>query len=148
MQEILSVQDLNVHFSTSTGDVKVLNGISFQQTESQIYCIVGENGSGKTTLALAIMGLLPETAKIVSGSISFQGVDLLNATHAAMNSMRGRDISMVFQDARAALNPVLTIGKQLEEAIFAHNAMSKEKGRDYSLEILSELGLSNPKEDL
>jgi len=148
MREILSVQDLNVHFSTSTGDVKVLNGISFQQTESQIYCIVGENGSGKTTLALAIMGLLPETAKIVSGSISFQGVDLLNATRAAMNSMRGRDISMVFQDARAALNPVLTIGKQLEEAIFAHNAMSKEKGRAYSLEILSELGLSNPKKIL
>ena len=144
MQEILSVQDLNVHFNTSTGVVKVLNGISFQQSESQIYCVVGENGSGKTTLALAIMGLLPETAKIVSGSISFLGVDLINSTDTDMRSMRGSDISMVFQDARAALNPVLTIGKQLEEAIFAHNTMSKQSLRSYSQEILSELGLAAP----
>ncbi len=144
MQEILSVQDLNVHFNTSTGVVKVLNGISFQQSESQIYCVVGENGSGKTTLALAIMGLLPETAKIVSGSISFLGVDLINSTDTDMRSMRGSDISMVFQDARAALNPVLTIGKQLEEAMLAHNTMSKQSIRSYSQEILSELGLAGP----
>ena len=144
MQEILSVQDLNVHFNTSTGVVKVLNGISFKQSESQIYCVVGENGSGKTTLALAIMGLLPETAKIVSGSITFLGVDLINSTDTDMRSMRGSDISMVFQDARAALNPVLTIGKQLEEAIFAHNTMSKQSLRSYSQEILSELGLAAP----
>ena len=144
MQEILSVQDLNVHFDTSTGVVKVLNGISFQQSESQIYCVVGENGSGKTTLALAIMGLLPETAKIVSGSISFLGVDLINSTDTDMRSMRGSDISMVFQDARAALNPVLTIGKQLEEAMLAHNTMSKQSIRSYSQEILSELGLAGP----
>ena len=144
MQEILSVQDLNVHFDTSTGVVKVLNGISFQQSESQIYCVVGENGSGKTTLALAIMGLLPETAKIVSGSISFLGVDLINSTDTGMRSMRGSDISMVFQDARAALNPVLTIGKQLEEAMLAHNTMSKQSIRSYSQEILSELGLAGP----
>ena len=144
MQEILSVQDLNVHFNTSTGVVKVLNGISFQQSESQIYCVVGENGSGKTTLALAIMGLLPETAKIVTGSISFLGVDLINSTDTGMRSMRGSDISMVFQDARAALNPVLTIGKQLEEAMLAHNTMSKQSIRSYSQEILSELGLAGP----
>ena len=144
MQEILSVQDLNVHFNTSTGVVKVLNGISFQQSESQIYCIVGENGSGKTTLAMGIMGLLPETAKIVSGSISFLGVDLINSTDTGMRSMRGSDISMVFQDARAALNPVLTIGKQLEEAMLAHNTMSKQSIRSYSQEILSELGLAAP----
>ena len=144
MQEILSVQDLNVHFNTSTGVVKVLNGISFQQSESQIYCVVGENGSGKTTLALAIMGLLPETAKIVSGSITFLGVDLINSTDTDIRSMRGSDISMVFQDARAALNPVLTIGKQLEEAMLAHNTMSKQSIRSYSQEILSELGLAGP----
>ena len=148
MQEILSVRDLNVHFNTSTGVVKALNGISFQQTESQIYCVVGENGSGKSTLALAIMGLLPETAKIVSGSIKFQGVDLINSSPDVITSMRGSDISMVFQDARAALNPVLTIGKQLEEAISAHNTYGKQKVQSYSEEILSELGLSNPREIL
>ena len=95
MQEILSVQDLNVHFNTSTGVVKVLNGISFQQSESQIYCVVGENGSGKTTLALAIMGLLPETAKIVSGSITFLGVDLINSTDTDMRRRYSQSIELL-----------------------------------------------------
>lgn len=145
MQEILSVQDLHVHFSTSTGTVQVLNGVSFCQTESQIYCLLGENGSGKTTVALAIMGLLPDTAKVVSGTINFQGVDVLNTSKAVMAGIRGKDISMVFQDARAALNPVLTIGQQIEEAILAHNQMSVQSCRVYAEEILSELGLANPR---
>ena len=145
MTDVLSVENLHVHIKTSTGVIKAVNGVTLNQAKSQIYCLLGENGSGKTTLALAIMGLLPETASVVSGSIRFNDIDILNADDASLNSIRGKEISMVFQDARAALNPILTIGKQLEEAINAHKRIPKRIAEVYAQEILNELGLPNPK---
>ena len=106
MAEILRVEDLHVHIETTGGPVKALNGVSFVQEEEQVYCLVGESGAGKSTLALAIMGLLPISATVPAGRILFQGVDLLRASASHLQSIRGKDLSLVFQDAQAALNPV------------------------------------------
>mgnify|MGYP001204320844 CR=1 FL=1 len=145
MTDVLSVENLHVHIKTSTGLIKAVNGVTLSQSESQIYCLLGENGSGKTTLALAIIGLLPESASVVSGSIRVNDIDILNANDASLNSIRGKEISMVFQDARAALNPVLTVGKQLQEAISAHRHVPKRIAEIDSQEILYALGLPNPR---
>ena len=105
MAETLIVENLHVNFGTPGGSVNALNGVSFSQQEGEIYCMVGESGAGKSTLALAIMGLLPINATVSEGSVLFDGVDLLKAHPDHMRNIRGKDISMVFQDAQAALNP-------------------------------------------
>ena len=115
MSEALRIEDLHVRFGTSGGTVKALNGLSLVQETGEIYCLVGESGAGKSTLALAILGLLPHSATVPQGRIFFEGVDLLNCSREYLRSLRGHAISMVFQDAQAALNPVEPIGPQLEE---------------------------------
>ncbi len=145
MNETLRVEDLQVEFTTSAGPVKALNGISFAQEANQVYCIVGESGAGKSTLALAIMGLLPPSATVLQGRIIFDGVDLLRASPEHLRSIRGKDISMVFQDAQTALNPVQTVGAQLEEVIRTHTDKSAREANRMSQEVLRELGLPDPR---
>ncbi len=145
MAEVLKVEDLHVHIDTSAGLVKALNGVSFVQHEEEVYCLVGESGAGKSTLALAIMGLLPPSATVPAGRIVFNGVDLLRANADHMRRIRGKEISLVFQDAQAALNPVQPVGQQLEEVILAHSNLSSKVAGNMSLEILRELGLPEPK---
>ncbi len=145
MVEALRVENLYVRFQTPGGEVKALNGVSFVQEEEQVFCLVGESGAGKTTLALAIMGLLPESARVLQGSITFRGADLLRATPEYMRGLRGKEISLVFQDARAALNPVQPVGSQLEEVILAHTSMSQGEANRMSQEVLREMGLPNPR---
>ena len=145
MVEILKVEDLHVHIETTGGLVKALNGVSFVQEEEQVYCLVGESGAGKSTLALAIMGLLPVSATVPAGRILFQGVDLLRASASHLRSIRGKDLSLVFQDAQAALNPVQTIGQQLVEVILAHSDFSDRVAEGMAQEILRELGLPEPR---
>ncbi len=117
MVEALKVDNLFVRFGTPLGDVKALNGVSLVQEEGQVFCLVGESGAGKSTLALAIMGLLPPSATVGGGRIFFDGVDLLRAGSEYVRRLRGKEISMVFQDAQTALNPVQLVGEQLEEVI-------------------------------
>ena len=145
MAEVLKVEDLHVHIDTSVGLVKALNGVSFVQHEEEVYCLVGESGAGKSTLALAIMGLLPPSATVPAGRIMFNGVDLLRASADHMRRIRGKEISLVFQDAQAALNPVQPVGQQLEEVILAHSNLSSKAAENMSLEILRELGLPEPR---
>ena len=145
MAEVLKVEDLHVHIATSVGLVKALNGVSFVQHEEEVYCLVGESGAGKSTLALAIMGLLPPSATVPAGRIMFNGVDLLRASADHMRRIRGKEISLVFQDAQAALNPVQPVGQQLEEVILAHSNLSSKAAENMSLEILRELGLPEPR---
>ncbi|MCH7620346.1 MAG: ABC transporter ATP-binding protein [Chloroflexi bacterium] len=144
MAEILKVENLHVHFETSAGQVKALNGVSFVQEEDQIFCLVGESGAGKSTLALAIMGLLPQNASVPAGRVLFDGVDLLRAGTGHLRRIRGKEISLVFQDAQAALNPVQTVGSQLEEVILAHQDIPTRVATTMCLEILRELGLPEP----
>lgn len=145
MNEVLRVEDLRVEFETAAGQVKALNGVSFSQEEGQIFCIVGESGAGKSTLALAIMGLLPQSATVVEGSVNFNGVDLMRAAPDYMRGIRGKDITMVFQDAQTALNPVQTVGVQLEEVILNHTNMSAREANRMAQEVLRELGLPDPR---
>ena len=145
MTEILKVEDLHVHIETTGGLVKALNGVSFVQEQEQVYCLVGESGAGKSTLALAIMGLLPVSATVPAGRILFQGVDLLRASASHLQSIRGKDLSLVFQDPQAALNPVQTVGQQLVEVILAHSDFSDRVAESMAQEILRELGLPEPR---
>lgn len=145
MAELLKVEDLHVHIETAGGLVKALNGVSFVQEEEQVYCLVGESGAGKSTLALAIMGLLPVSATVPAGRILFQGVDLLRASASHLQRIRGKDLSLVFQDPQSALNPVQTVGQQLVEVILAHSDSSDRVAEGMAQEILRELGLSEPR---
>ena len=144
MAEILKVEDLHVHFGTAAGQVKALNGVSFVQEEDQVFCLVGESGAGKSTLALAIMGLLPQNATVPAGRVLFDGVDLLRAGTGHLRRIRGKEITLVFQDAQSALNPVQTVGSQLEEVILAHEDIPSRVATTMCLEILRELGLPEP----
>ena len=145
MAEALKIENLHVRFGASTGEVKALNGVSFSQEEGQIFCLVGESGAGKSTVALAVMGLLPITASVPEGSIYFEGKDLLKASPDEMRHLRGNQISMVFQDAQAALNPVQLVGPQLEEVILAHTDVTPRVANQMALDMLSEMGMPEPR---
>ncbi len=145
MAEALRIENLHVEFRSPAGAVKALNGVSLTQQEGETYCIVGESGAGKSTLALAIMGLLPYNSSVLDGSIYFQGVDLIQAKPEYIRSLRGQEISMVFQDAQAALNPVEPIGSQLEEVIHQHSNISLRNANRMAQDMLREMGLPDPK---
>ena len=142
---LLNVTNLYVQYETIAGDVKALNGVSFDLSEEQIFCLVGESGSGKSTLALAMLGLLPDNATVIAGDINFDGIDILASTDVELQKIRGREISIVFQDAQSALNPIQTIGSQVEEVVQAHLDLSPKAVTSLCQEVLKEVGLSDPK---
>ena len=145
MVEALRIEDLQVEFRSPAGTVKALNGVSLALDDGEIYCLVGESGAGKSTLALAIMGLLPHNSSVLGGRILFRGVDLMRAGPEYIRSLRGHEVSMVFQDAQAALNPVEPIGSQLEEVILHHSDVSLRNANRMAQEMLHEMGLPDPK---
>lgn len=145
MAEALRIENLQVEFSSPAGAVNALNGVSLSLEDGQIYCLVGESGAGKSTLALATMGLLPQSASVLQGSIYFRGVDLLRSSPQYLRSLRGQEISMVFQDAQSALNPVESIGPQLEEVILEHSNVSLRNANRMAQDILFEMGLADPR---
>lgn len=142
---LLAITNLYVQYETPAGDVKALNGVSFDLFEEQIFCLVGESGSGKSTVALAMLGLLPDNAKVIAGGINFDGIDILASTDVELQSIRGREISIVFQDAQSALNPIQTIGSQVEEVVQAHLDLSPKAVTTLCQEVLRDVGLSDPK---
>jgi oligopeptide/dipeptide ABC transporter ATP-binding protein len=145
MTALLTIEDLTVSFGTSAGRVKALNNVNLTLDEGQVLCVVGESGSGKSTLALAIMGLLPQNAEISDGRITYKDIDLLRAGSEQMRDLRGREISLVFQDAQSALNPIEAIGSQLEEAILAHSNTSLRNANKMAQDMLYEMGMADPK---
>lgn len=145
MTELLKIEDLTVSFGTAAGRVQALNGVSLSLNEGEVYCVVGESGAGKTTLAMAIMGLLPRNADVSDGRIMFRDIDLLRAKPDQMRDLRGREISLVFQDAKAALNPIEAIGPQLEEVILEHSDISLRDANRMAQDMLFEMGLPDPK---
>ena len=144
MPEALRIEDLTVEFRSPGGTVRALNRVSLAQNEGEVYCLVGESGAGKSTLALAIMGLLPHNSSILGGRIFFDGVDLMRSGQDYVRSLRGHQISMVFQDAQSALNPVEPIGSQLEEVILQHSDISLRNAHRMAEEMLREMGLADP----
>ncbi|MDT0157409.1 ABC transporter ATP-binding protein [Microbacterium sp. ARD32] len=140
---VLSVRDLTVSFASEAGRVDAVRGVSFDLEAGKTLGIVGESGSGKSVTSLAIMGLLDENAKI-TGSIEFEGQELLGKTDKQMSMIRGNGMAMVFQDPLTSLTPVFTIGDQLVEALTVHRGLSKQAAWDRALELLTLVGITNP----
>ena len=137
MTPLLEVRDLTVRFYTLDGVVHAVNGISYTLEEGQTLGIVGESGCGKSVSALSVMGLIPQPpGRIVADRILHRGQNLLALSEEEMEQVRGREIAMVFQDPMTSLNPVLTIGRQISEALQLHMGMNKEQARKRSTELL------------
>ena len=130
-EKILEIKDLEVIYKTQDGIVEAVNGACLSLCKGQTLGLVGETGAGKTTLAKAVMGLIPNPpGQVIAGEILFHGKDLLQASRKEMQSIRGAQISMIFQDPMTSLNPVMTVGEQIEEVLRAHGKSHKQALQD------------------
>ena len=146
---LLAIEDLKVEFKTNEGTATVVDGVSFSVNKGETLGIVGESGCGKSVTSLSIMRLLPvPPGNIAGGKIIFQGQNLLDLSEREMCSVRGRDISMIFQEPMTSLNPVYTIGKQITEAIRAHKRISTHEAQERALKLLELVGIPEPKQRL
>ncbi len=141
---MLEVKDLHTSFFTGAGEVKAVNGVSFTLDKGKVLGIVGESGSGKSVTAYSIMQILEKTGKIVSGSIQFNGQELVGAGEKVMKTIRGNKISIIFQDPMTSLNPTYTIGHQLMEAIILHTNRTKKQAYDRAVEMLRLVNVNEP----
>ena len=141
---LLQVEDLKTYFYTASGVAKAVDGVNFSLDYGKTLGIVGESGCGKSVTSSSIMRLLPRNGKIVGGKILFEGRDLAQLKQKDMLSIRGNEISMIFQDPMTSLDPVFTIGSQILEVINAHQSLSKEEARKYALEVLHLVGIPEP----
>ncbi len=141
---MLEVNDLHTSFFTPAGEVKAVNGVSFYLDHGKVLGIVGESGSGKSVTAYSIMQILEKTGKIVSGSIKFNGQELVGAGEKVMKTIRGNKISIIFQDPMTSLNPTYTIGKQLMEAIMLHTNRNKQQAKERAIEMLRLVNINEP----
>ena len=142
---LLAVRDLCIGFRAEGGRVGVVEGVSFEVGRQEIVSIVGESGSGKTVTALATMGLITDPNAEITGSIAFEGRELLGLPGAALRHIRGKEIAMIFQDPMTALTPVYTIGWQIEEQIRAHGGVGRRAARARAVELLGEMGIPDPR---
>ena len=143
---VLQVENLRTHFHTEEAVVRAVDDISFRLEPGRVLGIVGESGSGKSVTSLSIMRLLASTARIESGRISFLGKDLVKLPERQMQSIRGRDISMIFQEPQTSLNPVFTVGAQIMEAIMLHQKVGKAEARQKTIDLLREVGIPKPEQ--
>ncbi|MFP8890564.1 ABC transporter ATP-binding protein [Natrialbaceae archaeon A-CW2] len=144
-QPILEIDDLHVHFHTEDGTVEAINGVNLTVDPNEVVGVIGESGCGKSVTVLSIMRLLQSPpAEIVSGAIRFNGTNLLGLSKSEINSIRGADISMIYQDPMTSLNPVLKIGYQLTEPLHAHNDISKKEADRRAIEMLADCQIPDP----
>lgn len=141
---VIEVDRLRTYFHTEEGVMKAVDDISFRIEQGCVLGIVGESGSGKSVTSLSIMQLLSANAEIESGRIALLGRDLVGLPEREMQSIRGRDISMIFQEPMTSLNPVFTVGDQIIEAIMLHQRVSKTVARERTIALLEEVGIPNP----
>ncbi len=140
-QPLLSVEDLRVEFWTQRGTVHAVNGISFDIAPGETLGIVGESGCGKSVTSLALMGILPRAGRITGGTAMFGDRDLFRLSDRELRRIRGRDIAMIFQDPMTSLNPVLTIGRQIREALEAHFDLGKGEANRRVADLLDQVGI-------
>ena len=141
---ILSVQDLAVSFRTYSGKVQAVRGVSFDLKKGETLAIVGESGSGKSVTTKAIMGLLAKNATIESGKILFDDHDLVKYKEKDFCKLRGKDISLVFQDPLSALNPIMKIGKQITETLVLREGLSRREAKKKAIELMEMVGIPDP----
>ena len=141
---MLEVRDLRTSFFTGAGEVKAVNGVSFNLDNGKVLGIVGESGSGKSVTAYSIMQILEKTGKIVGGSVKFNGQELVGAGEKVMKTIRGNKISIIFQDPMTSLNPTYTIGRQLMEAILLHTNRNKKQAYERAVEMLRLVNVNEP----
>lgn len=145
---LLQVKDLHTSFFTDSGEVKAVNGVSFNLESGKTLGIVGESGSGKSVTAYSIMQILADTGKIVSGEVLYKGEDITKWNKKQMQGFRGKKCSIIFQDPMTSLNPVFTIGNQLMEAILLHTDRNKEQAKERAIEMLTLVGVNEPEKRL
>jgi peptide/nickel transport system ATP-binding protein len=142
---VLAVENLDVRFDTPAGPLHAVHGVSFQVAPGETLGIVGESGAGKSVTALAVLGLIPRPAGIVSGTgIHFEGDDLITLPPERLRKIRGNKIAMIFQEPMTSLNPVFTIGTQIAEAVRLHLHMKRREAFDYAIEMLDKVGIPLP----
>ncbi|ANS75123.1 peptide ABC transporter ATP-binding protein [Paenibacillus yonginensis] len=144
MEPILQVKDLHVSFKVRGGEVQAVRGVNFELGKGETIAIVGESGSGKSVTAQSIMRLIPSPPSFVkNGEIIFQGENLLNKTNKQMESIRGKDIGMIFQDPMTSLNPTIKVGRQITEGLIKHQNLSGQEAKKRAIEMLKMVGIKN-----
>ena len=141
---ILTIRNLTVRFATSTGSFTAVDGIDVRVDKGEVLAIVGESGSGKSVSMLAAMGLLPDTAIVTADEMTFDGRDLLNMSASARRKIIGREITMIFQEPIASLNPSFTAGYQIEEVLRFNAGLSRKEARARAIELFNQVGLPDP----
>jgi peptide/nickel transport system ATP-binding protein len=141
----MKVENLSTVLDVSAGELRAVDGISFELRKGECFALVGESGCGKSMTALSLMRLLPEAARIAGGQVDLDGVDLLGLPEAAMRAVRGKRVSMIFQEPATALNPVLTVGAQISEVISKHSPQEKNP-RQKAIDLLRAVGLPDPEQ--
>lgn len=146
-KRILDIKDLHVSFDTYAGEVKAVRGVSYYVNEGEVLAVVGESGCGKSVTAQTIMKLNPmPPARIKSGSIDLDGIDIVNTSETDMQKIRGKDVSMIFQDPMTCLNPTMPVGKQIVEAIKHHSKLDKKQAQEKAVEMLKKVQIPNAEE--
>lgn len=142
--DLLSVRGLRTHFQLKERTVEAVNGVSFEMGDQEILGLIGESGCGKSATCRSLMRLIESPGEIVDGEVRFKGEDILSMSHEEVRQLRGNEIAMVFQEPESALNPVLTIGKQIGEPLRVHEGYGKEGARNRSIELMEQVGIPSP----
>ncbi|MDS9467470.1 ABC transporter ATP-binding protein [Paracoccus sp. MBLB3053] len=145
---LLTIRNLTVRFATSTGSFTAVDGIDLHVDKGEVLAVVGESGSGKSVSMLAAMGLLPETATVTADEMTFDGKDLLRMSPKERRKIIGREITMIFQEPIASLNPSFTTGYQIEEVLRYNAGLSRKAARARALELFKQVGIPDPEEKL
>jgi peptide/nickel transport system ATP-binding protein len=143
---LLAIKDLTVEFATRRGTVKAVEAIDIQVGKGETVAIVGESGSGKSVTSYAVVRILDRAGSVAKGSIAFSGIDLVTATESQMRDLRGREISMIFQNPRAALNPIRKVGRQIEDVLLQHVQATRANARQKAIEALEKVRIARPEE--
>ena len=145
-ETILSIENLRIHFETFAGEVQAIRGVNLKLQKGETLALVGESGSGKSVTAKSVMKLLSNNAVVKEGAITFKGENILEKSEREMQSIRGKEIAMIFQDPMTSLDPTMKIGKQITEVIMKHEKASKDEANKRAEELLELVGISNAKE--
>lgn len=144
MNNLLEVNNVSIEFEMGKDSIKVVNDISFSVSKNEIVALVGESGSGKSVTSLSIMGLLAKNGKVASGEILFENRPLQNMSKKEMCALRGREIAMIFQEPMTALDPLYSVGYQISEVLMLEPGMTKEKAKSITIDLLDQVGITNP----